>query len=102
MTEQKTNTFVIINKEGVTSEIYLAKLVRKVRTLNFIIIYSHIGVQWMADRVVNDFLGVGGWVKEYEKKTITSVENKESGKKYEQEVFEYYLKRNVHNQLEEQ
>ena len=98
--ESKNNTFVIVAKEGITPEIYLAKLVRKSRHINQLTIFSQIGCQWMADRVINDFLDIGGRVKEYERRARKEVGNE--GKKYEQDVYEYSLKRDVHNLLEEE
>ena len=98
-----TNIFVIRNNKDdkikITYEMYLLKLMRKMKNFNEIIIQAQIGCQDMTNSLIEDIIGVGEWTKEYEKRTKILKINKEKNEKYQLEIYEFCVRRGVHNQI---
>ncbi len=98
----RNNIFVIIkNRDNkITYEVYLLKLIKLMKCFNEVVIHSQIGCQELTNSLIDDIIGVGGWIKEYERKRKIMCQNKSDKKKrYQLEIFEYCIRRDVHNQL---
>ncbi|MEK6861456.1 MAG: hypothetical protein AABY07_05785 [Nanoarchaeota archaeon] len=97
------NTFIISkNKDKlVDRDLCLAKLMEKMRNFNEVTIYVHLGCETDADIIINKIIRSGGWIKEYDKRTSLTLESKKDKSKYTLDVYEYLIRRDVHNQLKE-
>lgn len=94
----QNNLFIITKNDKISYEEYLTKLVKKLKYKPYITIQTPSGCQEFTNSIVNDILGVGGWIKEYEEKKKITRQNKEK-KEYELEIYEFYIKRDIHNPI---
>jgi len=93
------NIFVITKNEKITYEIYLTKLIKFIRNIDEVKVQSQIGMQTIAHSIIEDVLGVGGWIKEYDDKKIKINKKNKENKKYQLEIYEFCIRRDVHNQI---
>lgn len=95
----QNNLFIITKNEKISYEDYLTKLVKKLKYMPYVVIQTPSGCQEFTNSIVNDILGVGGWIKEYERKKSIKRQNMETKEEYELEIYEFYIKRDIHNPI---